>query len=350
MARESGVAMGQRAQGVLLLLVAGILWGFNGLYVQVLARAGMSPTTIVFARYLCALFLLVPIVSVVSKRSHRDVLAIAPQFVACCVGMGLVSNALGSVLSAYAISQVGVSVNTVLLYTAPVFGCVMSWRLFGESMGPAKLAAIISNFIGVVLVVAAGGDLGGGGSVGLGIAAGLSNGFAYALMAILIRPVAGKCHPLTVVFYGSLTACGVLALPALGSMELTLLARPAVAVATLLYGVLSTVVAYFVYQRGMAKGVETSQVAVITSVVVAVSSCVGTIVLGEPFSLVTLIGIGCVLASIVLMNLNAHASEIHGVHMLLTAEQLRTAYGVEADLDAAVNSVRERRERMARRQ
>ena len=100
----------------------------------------------------------------------------------------------------------------------------------------------------------------------------------------------------------------------------------------------------------MAKGVETSQVAVITSVEVAVSSCVGTIVLGEPFSLVTLIGIGCVLASIVLMNLNAHASEIHGVHMLLTAEQLRTAYGVEADLDAAVNSVRERRERMARRQ
>jgi len=50
------------------------------------------------------------------------------------------------------------------------------------------------------------------------------------------------------------------------------------------------------------------------------------------------------------MNLNAHASEIHGVHMLLTAEQLRTAYGVEADLDAAVNSVRERRERMTRRQ
>ena len=36
--------------------------------------------------------------------------------------------------------------------------------------------------------------------------------------------------------------------------------------------------------------------------------------------------------------------------MLLTAEQLRTAYGVETDLDAAVNSVRERRERMTRHQ
>ena len=80
----------------------------------------MGPLSIVFVRYLCALVVLAPAVSAASAQARGNVLALRPEHVACCVGMGLLSNALGGVLSAYAISRVGVSTTTVT-YWSPRF-------------------------------------------------------------------------------------------------------------------------------------------------------------------------------------------------------------------------------------
>lgn len=336
--------MDRRVRGVLLLLCAGALWGFNGLYVQVLVQAGMGPLSIVFVRHLCALVVLGPAVSAASARARGNVLALRPEHIACCVGMGLLSNALGGVLSAYAISRVGVSTTTVLLYTAPVFGCLMSWRLYGEALTRQKLGAIACNFVGVVLVVSAGGGFAAGGSSLTGLAAGLAYGFTYSLVAVLSKPVVGNSHPLAIVCYGSLTAVVALALPALGSGELALVLRPAPALASLLYGGVSTVLAHILYQRGMAGGVETAQVAVITSVEVAVSACIGVLLLGEPCTVGKLTGLGCVLGSIAIMNTHARPGEAHGVRTVLAAEQLIGFYGAQTDLGGAVESVRRHRE------
>lgn len=334
--------MNQRVQGILLLAGAGVLWGFNGLYVQVLAQVGLGPLSIVFLRYLCAITMLAPAISAASAHAGRNVLALRPEHLACCVGLGLVSNALGGVLSAYAIAEVGVSVATVLLYTAPVFGCLLSWRLFGERLSENKLLAIVCNFAGVVLVVAGGGLV--GAVSGMGLAAGLGYGLTYALTAVFSRPIAGKCHPLAVVYYCSLTTVATLALPALGSNDLPLVFQPVGILAAAAYGGVSTVVANVLYQRGLSAGVETSRVAVITSVEVAVSACVGTIAFGEPLSASKLAGICCVLGSIVLMNANAQPGEAHGVRLIPTIEQLREACGEGSNLALAVADVRRRRE------
>ncbi len=335
--------MNKQSRGVVLIALAGCLWGLNGLYVRVLSNAGLGPLTIVFVRYACALALLAPALSAASARTHRDILALQPQQVACCAAVGLFSNALGGILSAYAIAQVGVSVTTVLLYTAPVFGCLLSWQLYGERMTRSKLWAMACNFVGVLLVVLGAGTLlGGAGPAGL--LAALGYGITYSLLAVLSRPVADVCHPLAVVYFGSLTVVAALALPALGSGELSLVLQPVPLLATLLYGGLSTVLANIWYQQGMACGVETSRVPVITSVEVAVSAGMGTLVFGEPLSLGKVLGIACVLASIVLMNARVTPGEVHGVRLALTSEQLATAYGIQADLDKAVNDVRRKRE------
>lgn len=304
----------------------------------------MGPLPIVFARYLCALVVLGPVVSAASAQVQGNVLALRPEHIACCVGMGLLSNALGGVLSAFATARVGVSTTTVLLYTAPVFGCLMSWRLYGEALTRQKLGAIACNFVGVVLVVSAGGGLATGGSNLAGLAAGLAYGFTYSLLAVLSRPIVGNSHPLAIVYYGSLTAVVALALPALGSGELALVFQPVPALATLLYGGVSTVLANILYQRGMAGGVETAQVAVITSVEVAVSACIGVLLLGEPCTVGKLAGLGCVLGSIAIMNAHAKPGEAYGVRMVLTAEQLIGFYGTQTDLGGAVKSVRQHRE------
>jgi drug/metabolite transporter (DMT)-like permease len=135
-----------------------------------------------------------------------------------------------------------------------------------------------------------------------------------------------------------------LALPALASSELSLVFQPVPALASLLYGGVSTVLANILYQRGMAGGVETAQVAVITSVEVAVSACIGVLLLGEPCTAGMLAGLGCVLGSIVIMNTNVGPGEAHGVRVVLTAEQLIGLYGAQTNLGGAVKSVRRHRE------
>ena len=335
--------MARQTKGALLLALAGSLWGFNGLFVRVLSDAGLGPLSIVFVRYACTLAMLVPAASAASARAERDILALDPRCLACCVGLGLVSNALGGVLSALAIERVGVSTTTVLLYTAPALGCLMSWRLFGEQLTRQKVAAIACNFAGVLLVVASGGALLGAMSTA-GLMAGLGYGLTYALTAVLSRPIAGACHPLAVVYYGSLTVAAAMAIPAVGSGELVGVLQPGPAIAALLYGGLSTVVANMLYQRGMSSGVETSKVAVITSVEVAVSACVGTVAFGEPLAALKVLGICGVLSSILLMNLHVKPGEVHGVRLVLTTEQLHAVFGVQADLDQAVKDVRRKRE------
>lgn len=335
--------MNKQSRSVALIALAGCLWGLNGLYVRVLSDAGLGPLSIVFVRYACALAVLAPSLSSASARAHRDILALQPQQVACCAGIGLFSNALGGVLSAYAIARVGVSVTTVLLYTAPVFGCLLSWWLYGERFTKSKAWAIACNFVGVVFVVAGGGALAGGGSIG-GLLAALGYGVTYSLLAVLSKPVADVCHPLAVVYFGSLTVVVALALPALGSGELPLVLRPLPLLATLLYGGVSTVLANIWYQRGMAGGVETSRVPVITSVEVAVSAFVGSLVFGEPVSVGKVAGIACVLASIALMNAHVGPAEVHGVRLVSHPGQLWAAYATSTDLGAAVADTRRRRE------
>lgn len=335
--------MGRQRRGSILIALAGVLWGLNGLYVHILTDAGLGALSIVFVRYLCALVVLTPAVYAASAQAHRNILAMRPEHLALCVGMGLFSNALGGVLSAYAIAQVGISVTTVLLYTAPVFGCILSWRLYGEKVGSDKLRAIACNFVGVVLVVADGGALHSGANP-IGLAAALGYGITYSLMAVLNRPIASICHPLAVVYYGSLTAAAALALPAIGSGELPLVLQPLPALATLLYGGVSTVLANMFYQRGMTYGVETSRVPVITSVEVAVSACIGTLVFGESLSVGKMMGIGGVLVSIFLMNAHAEPGTAHGVRLIPTKEQVKAAYGTSLDLGAAVNDLRHKRE------
>ena len=335
--------MTRQTRGALLLALAGSFWGFNGLYVRMLANAGLGSLSIVFVRHLCALLMLAPVISAASARAGRNILRLEPRHLSCCVGVGLVSSALGGVVSTYSNATIGVSTTTVLLYTAPVFGCLMSWWLFGESLTRQKLAAIACNFVGVVLVVASGTSVPGGMSA-IGLAAGLANGITYALMAVMSRPIAGACHPLAVVYYGSFTVVVALAIPALGSGDLMGALQPLPALAALLYGGLSTVVANMLYQRGMALGVETSKVAVITSVEVAVSACVGAVAFGESLDIAKILGICGVLSSILLMNLHVAPGEVHGVRLVLTAEQLSNVYGVQANLSQAVNDVRRKRE------
>ena len=330
--------------GPLMLLSAGTCWGFSGLFISMLQEQGLGPMSIVLVRYAAATVVLVPLVAAWSAHEGRNLFRVTRRELLFCVLVGLVANTCGGTFSNIAVAHVGMSVTTVLLYTAPVFGCVHARSFFGERFTRRKAVAILFNFAGVLLVVLGGGGLGQGGLDLPGVAAGLGYGLCYSTLAVLSHPIAGSCHPLSIVFY-SAASVAVVTLPmALVETSPALLAQPSVVGLGLVYGGLLSVIANITYQLGMALGVETSRVPVITSVEVPVSAICGALAFSEAMGELKVGGIALVLVSIAVMNLNMPANEVHGVRVLTYGSQLSQAFAASADLYGAVDDLRKRRE------
>jgi DME family drug/metabolite transporter len=170
-----------------LVLVAATLWGTLGtLYKFGTEQYGLTPEAIVFWRAaLAAIILWVALGVVVPlvgggwggvRVRRRDL----PMFAT----FGLLGVTAFYILYIYAVVLVGVAVAVVLLYTAPVFVAVMSWRFLGEPLTTRKAVALMLTVAGCVLVARAY-DPGLLRVNAVGILCGLGSGFTYALYSIL---------------------------------------------------------------------------------------------------------------------------------------------------------------------
>lgn len=341
--------MSSQVTGYLLVALAGVLWGFNGLFVSALEGWGLGAAGVACARFAAATALMAPMLVWQGVRQRRNLFAVTPRQFGLCAAIGLLTNALAFSASCVATAELGVTCAAVLLYTAPVFGCVLARLLYAERMTVQKVAACALNFAGVVLVVS-GGDLSslvGGGLSPVGLVAGLANGVLYSLAAPLNKALAATaCPGPSIVFWSLATAAaGSGVLCATTGTSMAALAAPAPLACAATFGLVASIVAYLLYTRGMAAGLEVSRVPVITSLEAVVSALVGFVVLHEPLGVGQIAGIAGVVGSIAVMNLHAPQGRAYGVHVLPSAEQLQAAYRTSDDLAAAVSDLKQRREK-----
>jgi DME family drug/metabolite transporter len=111
------------------------------------------------------------------------------------VAFGLLGVTAFYLLYIYAVVLTGVAVAVVLLYTAPVFVALMSWRFLGEGFGRRKMVALGLTLLGCALVARIyNPDLL---RVNLaGILCGLASGFTYALYSILGKLSLRRGYPI----------------------------------------------------------------------------------------------------------------------------------------------------------
>lgn len=344
-----GEMMSKQGRGYALVMLAGTLWGLNGLFVNALGSFGLEPLLISLARYGCATVLLMPLLLAKGLRTSENLFAIRPQHLALCCTIGVLTNTVAFSAGCVATRELGMTSAAVLLYTAPVYGCVLARVLYHERMTAQKLLACLLNFAGVVMVVS-GGDvlaLARGGMSLQGIAAGLIHALLFALVAPLNKPMADKCSPFTVVFWSlaSATLSGVVLSLATGT-SLAPLFAPRTLLCSLAFAMTASVIASLLYTLGLSMDLEVSRVPVMSSVEVAASALAGTLVLGEPFGSGQALGIAGVMASIGVMNLRAERGQVIGVHVLPSVSQLQMAYQMGTDMNQAVNNLREQRERL----
>lgn len=288
----------QQSKGYLMILTAGILWGSIGFFVRILTSLGVESSTAAFLRIAAGAVILIPMML---AAGGAKLFQIDRKGLAICAVLGVLCQALFNFCYTESIQNVGVATGSVLLYTSPVFVCIMSFLFFHEQIGWIKLTALAVNIAGSILTVT-GGDFSAVRFSVYGAAAGVAAGFLYALMTI-ISAGTGKYHSMTVIFYSFLFGSAALAVirPPWGDIMESV--SPSFVLAALGYGLIPTAGSYYFYMKGLACNPETSKVPVVASVETVAAAVIGIAVFGEEGGLLKLAGICCVILSILIMNL-----------------------------------------------
>lgn len=285
-------------KGYIYVFIAGCLWGTLGLFVNFLGGYGISGATVVFLRMSTATLWIIP---VILATGGTRLLQIDSKGLLVCAVLGIVCQALFNYAYTEAISSIGIATAAVLLYTSPVFVSIMSRIFFKEAIGARKVAGLFINIVGCALTVT-GGNLGTVDFLGYGVLIGIAAGFLYSLLTIF-GTIVKDYDTTTVTFYSFLFAAVTMGFTANPWSEMAAALSPSFVVTAFAYGLITAVVAYFVYMRGLSMNLETSKVPVIASVETVVAAIIGFAVFQEDISFGKVVGIGLVLASIAIMNL-----------------------------------------------
>ncbi len=176
-------------------------------------------------------------------------------------------------------------------------------------MGIQKVLALILNIFGCFLMVT-GGNISNLKISAAGIAFGVAAAFLYSLVTIIGKITSGNIHPFTVVFYSFLfgwITLGIFTAPwksatAVSGFEFWIYAFG--------YGLIPTVGSYLLYMGGLNKNIEISRAPVIASVETVVATLIGVLVFRERLGLINVLGIACLLISIVVMNMKFNEEDM----------------------------------------
>ena len=295
MGKKESTAFG----GYILILLAGVLWGFIGLFVKQLEAAGSTPDLTALLRMTFAFLLFLPFC--VLRLGWRKMCP-GLRDLGFCALQGLVCFGLFNLFYSKAVVLTGVSVAAVLMYTAPVFTLLISCLLFGEPFTPRKGAAVLLNIAGCALTAVGGKpDLA---ALSLpGILAGVGAGFCYALTPVFGRFGTKRMDSGVLTLYSFLFAALFLLLRLVltGGRAPVLSGR--LLLWGLLFGLIPTVCAYFLYYRGISRITETSRVPVLASVETVVAAVIGMGLYRDALGVWGVLGVLMVLASILVLHL-----------------------------------------------
>lgn len=281
-----------------MVLLAGILWGIIGLFVRRFQTMGLGSMEIVCIRAITTTILLFLFLFIYDRKMLR----IRIKDIWCFVGTGIFSIVFFNFCYFKAMTLTSLSVAAVLLYTAPAIVMVLSVILFKEKITVVKIVAFLLTFVGCVFVT---GLLGGGNVLNAeGILMGLGAGLGYALYSIFSRYALERgYHSLTISFYTFLLAMvGTFPLCDGRVMWESCAKDASTGMFCIVYGMVSTVIPYIVYTRGL-KEMENSKASILASIEPVAATLMGVLVFHEKLTINGIVGTALVLGAIVICNL-----------------------------------------------
>lgn len=276
------------------LAALALLWGSSFLWIKVGLR-GFSPVQLVLIRLVLGCAVLVPIVLVKGLRFPRS-----PTVWGHLAIAALVANAIPYLLFGIGEQTVGSNVAGMINATTPLWTVVIAYVAgTGRAVTPAKALGISIGLLGTVVIFSpwqsAAEMVSWGGLACLAAAA--SYGVSYVYMG---KYLTGRGIPALVLSASQLFAASVflvLAVPVAGMQPITW--RTDAVASVVVLGVLGTGIAYVLNYRLIAdEGPATASIT--TYLLPVVALVIGYLVLGEPVTALTLLGVALVLCGVFL--------------------------------------------------
>ena len=289
---------------VFIVILSGIFWGSSCLFVDYL-KTHTPATSVQITAIRIVLAALVLNLWLIVKGKGFSLYKISGKSWLLCAISGFCSVVAMGMFYYSCMVETSAAVAVILLYTAPLFVMIMSLIFFKEKMTGQKMIAFVIAIVGCALVsgIASGSKIS-----ALGIFLGLMSGFTYSLYGIFTSLFMKKNKDtLTFTALSFLfAAIGALVISKpweIVKFTLEVENIPLTLVMYLLLAVCTAVIPFFLYSKGI-EGVK-PDVASILAFSEPLMACVfGTAVLGQDRDIFGVIGIVCVCAAIVVLNVN----------------------------------------------
>lgn len=306
MEAESGAGFRAEARGYLLVVSAALLWASLGILGKLLYRFGIDPLTVVALRAVIAFVTLAAVLAVVNRRLLR----IQPRDLPFFAVYGLVGVAMNYAFYFFALSATSVATAVILLYTYPALVTLLAAVFLGERLNWVKGLTLVMTLGGCYLV-AQGYDPTALRVNTPGVLFGLGAGASAAVYSLLGKKSLQTYDSWTAVCYAF--GFGALFLVLWRSPQALLAADyPWTAwVILLVLGWFPTLLAYALYTTAM-KYIQASRASLTATLEPAAASLLAFLFLGEVLEWPQLVGIGLVLAGILLLSFSREASPVSG--------------------------------------
>lgn len=290
--------MKKETLGTLYVLIAGILWGTMGVFVNYFDSIGLGSIDIAAVRVFFASIIVVLLIVIKNPKLLR----IRFKDIWCFIGSGLISLMIFTICYFKTIVLSSMSVAAVLLYTSPVFVIVLSFIIFKEKITSIKALSCIVCVAGSAFVS---GVIGSDTKISLtAFLLGISSGFAYALYSIFSRFALHKNYnSITITAYTFIFATsGLLSFVDLPTIVSSVLTKPSSCLMMLLSGIITAVLPYLFYTKGLER-IESGKAAVVAAIEPVVAVILGGVLFDDSLSLMQYFGIILVISSIVIQNI-----------------------------------------------
>jgi drug/metabolite transporter (DMT)-like permease len=289
---------------VFIVILSGIFWGSSCLFVDYL-KTHTPATSVQITAIRIVLAALVLNLWLIVKGKGFSLYKISGKSWLLCAISGFCSVVAMGMFYYSCMVETSAAVAVILLYTAPLFVMIMSLFFFKEKMTVQKMVAFVIAIVGCALVsgIASGSRIS-----ALGIFLGLMSGFTYSLYGIFTS-LFMKENKDTLTFTALsffFAAIGALVISKpweIVKFTLEVEKIPLTLIMYLLLAICTAVIPFFLYSKGI-EGVK-PDVASILAFSEPLMACVfGTAVLGQDMDVFGVIGIVCVCAAIVVLNVN----------------------------------------------
>ncbi len=286
-------------QGYLLIFMSGVFWGLGGYLVTQMSNVGVSSLMTAFSGHFLAL---IPLFIYLLVKKGINGLKISKKGLLYSILLGALTKGIFKLANDTAVTIVGVSTASILMYLAPVFTAIMSMIFFKEKLRGYQHFAVLLNLVGCILMVT-GGNFTELNVSGLGLTLGAIAGFLYALNTILGKVATGGDDPETMTFYMLLFSAITMGIFAKPWQHIDLFMNRTFLFWAFFNSISTGLFANLLYLKGLSMNVDASKATIIASGEVVIATLSGVFLLNEKINLVGSFGIVIMLISIVLMNI-----------------------------------------------